>query len=144
MDTTPFYVECVDAFRFLVTDHGFSGPEYQRGRVSESCFFTKGSVGIEVLRDHRESHDGLMLIELQNGSRPDVFKIGDGGRIVRLSVVNILLDLGKPVKKYYEHAEFTPQNPRSRWQAYAQMLRHELPSVLDGSNEVFDQLNATQ
>ena len=67
-----FLAECKNVMDFLVTEHGFSGPEIVKNPWGASVTYFKRDIGIECSLDDRDEMISVYLVRLENGKMPEI------------------------------------------------------------------------
>jgi hypothetical protein len=67
-----FIAECKNVMGFLVTKHGFSGPEIVKNPWGASVTYFKRDIGIECSLDGRDEMISVYLVRLENGKMPEI------------------------------------------------------------------------
>jgi hypothetical protein len=141
-----FITECNTVMGFLVTAHGFTGPEVEMGPFDIRALFSKRDIGVECIYDTREDFAGVYIVLLDNGKKPKHgFVDYDSGKRIREYLSEALLSRGVINSKYEDVPDLSNLSER---QAYcrkvllmnARLLREYAKDILDGSPEIFKTL----
>jgi hypothetical protein len=131
------------AFDFLVPEFGFSLPVADHiGSAVYTFSYRRKNIAIEPLVDRREGDVEVSLVRLENGVRPDTWKIDSKGQLVMVKLFEACWHRKVPSP----HASI-PANSSGRQQlqlllaAERETLRNHFDDILHDSDDLFSELN---
>lgn len=145
IDLEIFLSECKKAFRFLVDEYQFLKSETVNKENIFEVIFRKNNLAIECSYDVRDSITSIYIVKMDNGKRPDCYRVNKKGEVVREHLSIILRSQGvNPSNLKVESYSKSLSDPRLSLRKYLEneafILRTYGEKILNGSTEVFNEL----
>ncbi len=151
-ETAPVFLnECVDALGFLTEEYGFSKPEVIIDQKIYFIFVTfyKQKLAIECSYDLRDEDTSIRVEKLENGKKPDCWRINKKGEVCSEYLPELLIARGvrdlkfDPIESFSNLPKYQAEMKQSLLRD-ARILKKYGQDILNDSLEIFKYADPTK